>query len=211
MPYKIWAVGGEVLAADMNDYLQEQVVATFANAAARDAAITAPVAGQTAFLVDTAGLTIYQDPPGVAAAGWYPPWRSAWGVQIMAKVSSGHPGFSGTEGDISGMTVTWGAVAGRRYRLEVKAEYLVSIANAIFESKLTDAANVQLNRITGAISVAGAGFTFGLSHYEDAATTGNITRKMRLRVAAGGGTTNFEASATDPGFMVVEDVGPSGS
>jgi len=50
MPFKVWAVGEEVLAADFNDYLQEQVVATFPSAAARDAAIVAPVVGQMVVL-----------------------------------------------------------------------------------------------------------------------------------------------------------------
>jgi hypothetical protein len=46
MPFKVWAVGEETLAADFNDYVGEQVVATFTSTAARDAAIVAPVVGQ---------------------------------------------------------------------------------------------------------------------------------------------------------------------
>jgi streptogramin lyase len=45
MPTKTWVVGEEVLAADFNTYVQEQVVATFSTTAARDAAITTPKAG----------------------------------------------------------------------------------------------------------------------------------------------------------------------
>jgi hypothetical protein len=59
MPHKIWTVGEEMLAADVNDYLQEQVVATFANHAARIAAITAPVAGQMTWLTDQARVEQY--------------------------------------------------------------------------------------------------------------------------------------------------------
>jgi len=58
MPFKIWAVGEEVLAADFNDFLQEQVVATFPTAAARDAAIIAPNEGQLAYVV--ADKTLYR-------------------------------------------------------------------------------------------------------------------------------------------------------
>lgn len=60
MPSKVWAVGEEVLAADFNDYVQEQVVSTFANAAARDAAIPAPNVGQVCFLQDALSLFQYE-------------------------------------------------------------------------------------------------------------------------------------------------------
>jgi hypothetical protein len=50
MPFKVWAIGEEVLAADFQPYLQNQVVAAFPSTAARDAAITAPVLGQMAVI-----------------------------------------------------------------------------------------------------------------------------------------------------------------
>lgn len=59
MPYKVWATGEEALAADFNPYLQEQVIATFANAAARDAGILTPRNGQFAYLVDRGILSKY--------------------------------------------------------------------------------------------------------------------------------------------------------
>lgn len=59
MPTKSWVVGEEVLAADFNSYVQRQVVATFANAAARDAAIGAPTQGMVCYLLDTNRLQTY--------------------------------------------------------------------------------------------------------------------------------------------------------
>lgn len=56
MPFKVWVPGEEVLAADFNTYMQQQVVAVFATAAARDAAITAPINGQTCYLQDAGAL-----------------------------------------------------------------------------------------------------------------------------------------------------------
>jgi hypothetical protein len=50
MPSKTWVVGEEVLAADFNAYVQEQVVATFPTVAARDAAITAPKPGMACYV-----------------------------------------------------------------------------------------------------------------------------------------------------------------
>jgi len=59
MPYKVWAVGEEVLAADFNDFLQEQVVAVFATTAARDAAILAPNEGQQCYVTATKTRYVY--------------------------------------------------------------------------------------------------------------------------------------------------------
>lgn len=53
MPWKVWVAGEEVIAADWNQLVQEQVTATFATAAARTAAITTPKVGQITYLVDS--------------------------------------------------------------------------------------------------------------------------------------------------------------
>lgn len=53
MPHKVWAVGEEALAADMNSLLQQQVVAQFANAAQRDSQYVAPPIGALCTLTDT--------------------------------------------------------------------------------------------------------------------------------------------------------------
>lgn len=56
MPYKQFNVGDEALASDVNTYLMGQTVMRFANAAARDAALTSPTVGQVVSLDDSAGL-----------------------------------------------------------------------------------------------------------------------------------------------------------
>jgi hypothetical protein len=59
MPYKIWVPGEEVLAADFNAYVQQQVIATFPTAAARNAAITSPVEGMVTWINDTNRLEVF--------------------------------------------------------------------------------------------------------------------------------------------------------
>ena len=59
MPFKTWSVGEEVLASDFNPYVQQQVVARFATAAARTAAITAPVLSQLTTLDTAPGIVQY--------------------------------------------------------------------------------------------------------------------------------------------------------
>jgi hypothetical protein len=59
MPYKVWAVGEEVLAADFNDYMQEQVIAVFPTTAARDAAILAPNEGQQCYVAASKSMHVW--------------------------------------------------------------------------------------------------------------------------------------------------------
>lgn len=58
MPQKTWAVGEEVLAADFNSFLQQQVVATFPNTVTRDLWAAPPI-GALCVTTDTLTFWIY--------------------------------------------------------------------------------------------------------------------------------------------------------
>ena len=57
--FKTFAVSEVLTAADVNNYLMEQAVAVFANASARDSAISSPENGQACFLLDSNSLQFY--------------------------------------------------------------------------------------------------------------------------------------------------------
>jgi hypothetical protein len=57
--FKTFAVSEVLTAADVNNYLMEQAVAVFANASARDSAISSPENGQACFLLDSNVLQFY--------------------------------------------------------------------------------------------------------------------------------------------------------
>jgi len=57
--FKVFGVGEVLTAADVNDYLMEQIVGIFADSTARDAQITSPIEGQFCFLKDTNVLQFY--------------------------------------------------------------------------------------------------------------------------------------------------------
>jgi len=57
--FKTFAVSEVLTAADVNNFLMEQAVAVFANASARDSAISSPEDGQACFLLDTQVLQFY--------------------------------------------------------------------------------------------------------------------------------------------------------
>jgi len=57
--FKTWATGDVLTASDQNTYLMEQSVMVFADATARDAAVTSPTEGMHCFLKDTDALQFY--------------------------------------------------------------------------------------------------------------------------------------------------------
>ena len=67
--YRTFEAAEVLTATNVQTFLQDQVIATFANAAARDAAITSPSEGQHCFLKDVDALQYYTGSAWVAAGG----------------------------------------------------------------------------------------------------------------------------------------------
>ena len=57
--FKVWATGDLVNASDFNNYVQEQVIMTFADSSARDSAVSSAEEGMFCFLKDTNVLQFY--------------------------------------------------------------------------------------------------------------------------------------------------------
>ena len=57
--FKTFADGDVLLASEVQGYIQDQMIMVFANATARDAAITSPTEGMFVFLKDTDTLTYH--------------------------------------------------------------------------------------------------------------------------------------------------------
>lgn len=85
MPAKSWVAGEELKAADINQYLQNQTVLPFADAAARSAAIPSPTVGMVSYLISTGTFEIYTDK--TSPASWRPPWNTAWGYVAGATIA----------------------------------------------------------------------------------------------------------------------------
>ena len=83
--FKVWATGDLVSASDFNNYIQEQVIMTFADSSARGSAISSPEEGMFAYLADSNTLTYYDG--------------SSWASYIG-------------EGDITGITITTSSTSG---------------------------------------------------------------------------------------------------
>ena len=98
MAQKTWVVGEEVLAADFNTYVQNQVVARFATVAARDSAWPAATAGVGAACTTTdtgqlwvvgvgppaVWLPVFQQTPWIAAT-FLSSWSNVGGANLPAE------------------------------------------------------------------------------------------------------------------------------
>jgi hypothetical protein len=58
--FKVFQDGNVLTASEVNGFMMDQMIMVFADAAARDAAITSPSEGMFAFLKDTDKLTVYK-------------------------------------------------------------------------------------------------------------------------------------------------------
>jgi hypothetical protein len=69
MPFKVFAVNEILTAADVNDYLAEQSIATFSGTAERGSAIGTPVTGQFTFITGTSSLEYWNGSSWAAFSG----------------------------------------------------------------------------------------------------------------------------------------------
>ena len=67
--YRTFGAGEVLTASNVQTYLMDQAIPVFADATARDAAITSPAEGQFAFLKDTDALQYYTGSAWIAAGG----------------------------------------------------------------------------------------------------------------------------------------------
>jgi hypothetical protein len=78
MPRKVFTAGEVLAAADVNEFLMDQTIQSFAGTAARESAIPTPVEGMYAHLEDTDDLQFYD---GAA-------WRSQLGTVFLTEATA---------------------------------------------------------------------------------------------------------------------------
>ena len=114
--FKTFATGDVLTAADTNGYLMQGVL-VFATAAARDAAITSPQAGQTAYLKDSNTIVSYSGSAWVTKSGGASPLTTKGDLYTFTTVDA-RLGV-GTNGQVliadstAGTGLKWGAAGGK--------------------------------------------------------------------------------------------------
>lgn len=128
------------------------------------------------------------------------------GYMGYAERTSNQTGIT-TMTDLTGLSVTWTAVTGRRYKVTFKVLVFSTVANDDANVWVRNGSSASLNAYgvravstTHGIMVAGSHVLTGLS-------AGSQTVKLSLERAAGSGSVALAAASTHPSFILVEDIG----
>ena len=128
------------------------------------------------------------------------------GSKGYAQVTANQTGIT-TMTDLTGLSVTWTAVAGRRYKVTFKVLVFSTVANDDANVWLRDGSSTSLN----AYGVRAVSTTHGInvsgSHVLTGLSAGSQTVKLSLERAAGSGSLGLAAASTHPSFILVEDIG----
>jgi hypothetical protein len=192
--------------AERVNKLRDQGRPRFTTTAARGTAIPSPEDGQSVYMAtNDADEGPYE---WHTEDEWRRPWNMPWGFVASASRSTLQTGVSTSFVDLTGLSVTFAAVANRRY--EVRAKFLVEKATTtnLVDVILANAANTQLENM-GTLKMS----PFDLFTFFPSAFVGSIgagTQTLKLRGICGSGTFNVRSDASISRIWVL-DVGPDGA
>ena len=179
-------------------------VTIVANAAARPT--TGLSEGYMIYQQDTNEFLVWYS----STTGWKPPWNIPWGeIAYVKNTTTDTTGIGNTQIDITGLSVTFTAVAGRKYLVTLMV--MMAEASAAGEGKLYLTDNAGTPNVLGQtnLTVAGAN-VFGMTvrDRESGLASGSVTRKGQIKfVPSTTGTLKTNNSA----IILVEDIGPNGN
>ena len=110
--------------------------------------------------------------------------------------------------DITGMSVTFTAIANRNYKISAYMYAIASVTNACAALEIKQGATTLQTAITnlGVATIGATINTFVIKTF----TAGSTTVKLTGALAAGStGSITFNGGATLPVYILVEDVGPA--
>ena len=206
--FRTFAASEVLTSSNVQNYLMTQSTMFFVSTTARDAAITSPVDGMVAYIGSndsSEGLYTYNGTSWRKGPGWNAPWGFIQYTQTTSNVSVKNGNI------LVGNTIS--VVNGRRYRIH-------GHCNAFYSSVINDVASfsivvggtiIQATNVTATIAnFAGFGVEV-VGYYTATATNTTLACNLYNNTIVGAGTHTFQAGATFPIFIAVEDIGPSGA
>lgn len=198
MPFKVFASGAVLTAADVNDYMAEQAVITCTSTTR-----PTPQEGMTIYETDTDRLLVYN---GVGWRGGA--WNAPWGVVGYVKgASTDQSGIGGAATDITGLSVTWTTVANRLYVVTLNANVQQNTSTGNASVSIANAANVSSLQRTTTLT---AGSLASVTVVAPMAGLAAGTWTSKARASTDAGTLTIVGTFTREATIIVEDVGPNG-
>jgi hypothetical protein len=130
------------------------------------------------------------------------------GVMALATSTTGSQAGVTTAVDITGMSVTFTAIASRNYKVSYHIYAVPTVTNACFTVNLQQGATVkQISIANGGVATVGSTLN-GL--FVGTFSAGSVTLKLTGALTAGStGSFTFAPAATLPYTLLVEDIGPA--
>ncbi len=148
--FKVWTTGDLISASDFNNYVQEQVIMTFASSSARDSAVSSPEEGMFCFLTDSNTLQFYNGSS----------WASFIGEGDITGVTITTAGTSGLSG---GATATSGAFTSTLVIAPNSAtSATVASTDLVLIGDADDSNAVKKTTVADIVALAPAGVSLGL-------------------------------------------------
>lgn len=148
--FKVWTTGDLISASDFNNYIQEQVIMTFADSSARDSAVSSPEEGMFCFLADSNTLQFYNGSS----------WASFIGEGDITGVTITTAGTSGLSG---GATATSGAFSSTLVIAPNSAtSATVASADIVLIGDADDSNAVKKTTVADIVALAPSGVSLGL-------------------------------------------------
>lgn len=199
-------------ASDVNNYLMEQSVMSFASTGARDVAVTAPEDGMVAYIRSndsSEGLYTYNGTSWRKGPGWNAPWG------LLAKDKKTNTSVTSAthttiQDGTNTLTVTATTVTNRVYRMTtVQNPYASGGANGFQGAHVVGGA-IQAQFLIPNLSTVTQDTRTYVSTFTE---TSGQSRVFKAQIAAYNTNTQITdwGSATIPRILIVEDIGPDGA
>ena len=210
--FKSFTAASVLTASDVNNYLMEQSVMSFASTGARDVQVTAPEDGMVAYIRSNdadEGLYTYNGTSWRKGPGWNAPWGYMGHGSASATVTT-----SGTTEATLVSTGSFTAVSNRYYLVTYSGAFYGSVAADQFDMR------VRNNSISGTelrLTILSNAFT-GATFYNNfshsfvttiaAGSSNGLFFTIKRSLGTGTMTSNHLSS---PASITVTDIGPSGA
>jgi len=200
--FKNFTAASILTASDVNNFLMEQSVMSFASTGARDTKITAPEDGMVAYIGSndaSEGLYTYNGTSWRKGPGWNAPWG------VITNVSSTSNTI--TAGNVAALSYTLTAVANRLYQITATIKTSWSVAGRLLIGVSDGGTTFQ--RLVDYSTAVGS---------DQATLTGTVTRSftagshsLTFGFSVISGTVVLGASASNTHELTITDIGPSGA